>query len=454
MAKPMTKLAQKNVKFDWSEKAEAEFQLLKQKLCSAPILSLPEGSENFVVYCDASRKGLGAVLMQKEKVIAYASRQLKIHENNYTTHDLELGAMAFCSTKCGDIYLYCTKCVYVFNFSQDFEHILDQKELNMRQRRWLELLSDYDYEIRYHPGKVNMVADALNRKERIKSPICWAEVGNAQLTGLEIVYETTEKIIQIKKRIQDARDRQKSYAIIVRDKPLEFKVGDEGHREVSHDLVILGIDLVLLLLVLHSFKYYVLGEMRVDECYNNRNEGIRLDLGLVWGCDTNARSSSDIVSRAILSTKNKHVDSIDNELIDRFPSEEKVYYSFDEAEDDTHNFYPLEFLNSLNMTGLPPHCLLLKIRCPIFLLRSLDPANGLCNGMRLICKRFDPNVINAEIAAEQHTGVRVLFPRIPLAPSEEDMFPFKLKRTQFPIRLSFAMTINKAQGQTIPNVGV
>ncbi|GJY08780.1 ATP-dependent DNA helicase PIF1-like protein [Tanacetum coccineum] len=169
------------------------------------------------------------------------------------------------------------------------------------------------------------------------------------------------------------------------------------------------------------------------------------------GCDTNARSSSDIVSRAILSTKNKHVDSIDNELIDRFPSEEKVYYSFDEAEDDTHNFYPLEFLNSLNMTGLPPHCLLLKIRCPIFLLRSLDPANGLCNGMRLIYKRFDPNVINAEIAAEQHTGVRVLFPRIPLAPSEEDMFPFKLKRTQFLVRLSFAMTINKAQGQTIPN---
>ncbi|GKA51835.1 putative reverse transcriptase domain-containing protein [Tanacetum coccineum] len=89
----MTKLTQKNVKFDWSEKAEAAFQLLKQKLCSATILALPEGSENFVVYCDASRKRLGAVLMQREKVIAYASRQLKIHEKNYTTHDLELGAV-------------------------------------------------------------------------------------------------------------------------------------------------------------------------------------------------------------------------------------------------------------------------------------------------------------------------------------------------------------------------
>nr|GFA07986.1 reverse transcriptase domain-containing protein [Tanacetum cinerariifolium] len=104
---------------DYREKTEAAFQLLKQKLCSVLILALPEGSENFVVYCDASHKGLGAVLMQKEKVIAYASRQLK-------------------------------------------------KELNMRQRRWLELLRDYDCEIRYHPGKANVVADALSRKERSK----------------------------------------------------------------------------------------------------------------------------------------------------------------------------------------------------------------------------------------------------------------------------------------------
>ncbi|GKA96368.1 putative reverse transcriptase domain-containing protein [Tanacetum coccineum] len=87
----MTKLTQKGIKFDWDEKEKNAFQLIKQKLCSAPILALPEGSEDFVVYCDASQKGLGTVLMQREKVIAYASRQLKVHEKNYTTHDLELG---------------------------------------------------------------------------------------------------------------------------------------------------------------------------------------------------------------------------------------------------------------------------------------------------------------------------------------------------------------------------
>ncbi|GJZ79585.1 putative reverse transcriptase domain-containing protein [Tanacetum coccineum] len=312
------------------EKAEVAFQMLKQKLCSAPILALPEGCENFVVYYDASHKGLGTVLMQREKVKAYASRQLK--------------------------------CV-VFTDHKSLQHILDQKELNMRKRRWLELWSDYDYEIRYHPGKENVVADALSRKERSKplrvrdlvmtiglnlpkkilnaqsearkeenfinedlhgminklepradgteddqvgevdgdilkdnvsqgmecsfriiydrdgrftshfwkslnkalgtrldmstayhpqtdgqsertiqtledmlrachtitsiikaapfealygrkcrSPICWAEVGESQLTGLEIVHEMTEKIVQIKRRIQSVHDRQKSYA--------------------------------------------------------------------------------------------------------------------------------------------------------------------------------------------------------------------------------------------------
>ncbi|KAJ9566736.1 hypothetical protein OSB04_002702 [Centaurea solstitialis] len=168
----------------------------------------------------------------------------------------------------------------------------------------------------------------------------------------------------------------------------------------------------------------------------------------------NGGDSNYIISRAILSTKNENVDEINDKLIDKFCGDEKVYYSFDEAEDDRNNFYPMEFLNSLTVSGLPPHYLRLKIGCPIILLRNIDPSNGLCNGTRLICRGFQQNVIDAEIAIGQHAGKRVFLPRIPLCPSEDNMFPFKLKRKQFPVRLSFSMTINKAQGQTIPNVGV
>ncbi|GJX03812.1 putative reverse transcriptase domain-containing protein [Tanacetum coccineum] len=166
IAKSLTELTQKNKKYIWGKDQESAFQLLKQKLCEALILALPEGNDNFVVYCDASHQGLGAVLMQREKVIAYASRQLKPNEENYTTHDLELGAVVF-ALKIWRHYLYGTKCT-VFTDHKSLQHILDQKELNMRQRRWLELLADYDCEIRYHPGKANVIADALSRKERIK----------------------------------------------------------------------------------------------------------------------------------------------------------------------------------------------------------------------------------------------------------------------------------------------
>nr|GEU67342.1 putative reverse transcriptase domain-containing protein [Tanacetum cinerariifolium] len=323
------------------------FQLIKQKLCSALILALPKGSEDFVVYCDASHKGLGAVLMQRENLIAYASRQLKVHKQNYTTYDLELGSVVF-ALKIWRHYLYGTKCT-VFTDHKSLQHILNQKELNMRQRRWLKLLSDYDCDIRYHPRKANVVADALSRKERIeplrvralvmtigldlpkqileaqiealkpenlkkedvdgmirkdrsfqkalgtdismstayhpetdgqsertiqtlkdmlhacvinfgkgwvkhlplcefsynngyhasikaapyealygrkcRSLVCWAEVGEAQLTGLELIQETTKKIVLIKQRIQAAQDQQKSYADL-KWKLIEFEVGD------------------------------------------------------------------------------------------------------------------------------------------------------------------------------------------------------------------------------------
>ncbi|GJX54891.1 putative reverse transcriptase domain-containing protein [Tanacetum coccineum] len=376
----MMKLTQKNVKFDWSEKAEAAFQLLKQKLYSAPILALPEGSENFMVYCDASRKGLGAVLMQREKVIAYASRQLKIHEKNYTTHDLELGVILEAQVEarkeenygtkdlCGmikklepradgtlclnrrswipcrgnlrelimheshkskysvhpgsdkmyqdlkklywwpnmkaEIATYVSKCLTCAkvkaecqkpsgllvqpvipvwkweNITMDFvtklpktstgqdtiwviidrltksAHFLPMKETDSMEkltRQYLKevvsrhgvpvlIISDRDSKFTSHLWKslnkaldfgkgwdrhLPLVEFSYNNiyhtsikaapfealyGQKCRSPICWAEVGDAQLTGPEIIHETIEKIIQIKKRIQAARDRQKSYA--------------------------------------------------------------------------------------------------------------------------------------------------------------------------------------------------------------------------------------------------
>ncbi|GJY87755.1 putative reverse transcriptase domain-containing protein [Tanacetum coccineum] len=422
-----TKLTQKSVKFNWGEKEETAFQTLKQKLCSAPILALPEGSENFVVYCDASHKGLGDVLMQKEKVVAYASRHFKIHEKNYTTHDLELGAVVF-ALKMWRHYLYGTKTVkdYDCEFTyhpkgecggdalsrksrpkplrvralvmtiglnlparilnaqvearkeenygtEDLHGMIKNLEpradgtLCLRNRSWIPLFGDLralimheSHKSKYsiHPGSDKMYQDLKklywwpNMKAEIATyvrkcmtcakvkaeyqkpsgllvqpkipewkwenitmdfvtklpktasgqdmiwvivdrltksahflpakendsmekltrqylkevvsrhgvpvsiisdrdgsikaatlfeavvwsqmplPICWAEVGDAQLTGPEIIRETTEKIIQIKHRLQASRDRQKSYAD-KRRKPLEFQVGDKVMLKVS-----------------------------------------------------------------------------------------------------------------------------------------------------------------------------------------------------------------------------
>ncbi|GJR60313.1 reverse transcriptase domain-containing protein [Tanacetum coccineum] len=157
---------EKNQKYEWGEEQEVAFQTLKNNLCDAPVLSLPDGVEDFIVYCDASNQGLGCVLMQRDNVIAYASRQLEIHEKNYTTHDLELGAVVF-TLKTWRHYLNGTKSV-IYTDYKSLQHIFDQKDLNMRQRRWIKLFSDYECEIRYHPGKANVAADALSRKERVK----------------------------------------------------------------------------------------------------------------------------------------------------------------------------------------------------------------------------------------------------------------------------------------------
>ncbi|KAH0748282.1 hypothetical protein KY290_027514 [Solanum tuberosum] len=161
IASLLTALTQKKSKFEWSESCENSFQLLKDKLTSARILTLPEGTEGFVVYCDASRVGLGCFLMQHGKVIAYALRQLKVHEKNYPTHDLELAAVVF-ALKIWRQYLYGVH-VDVFTDHKSLQYVFSQKELNLRQRRWLELLKDYDMSVLYHPGKANVVADTLSR---------------------------------------------------------------------------------------------------------------------------------------------------------------------------------------------------------------------------------------------------------------------------------------------------
>ena len=161
IAAPLTRLTRKEEPFLWSETCQQSFDELKRRLTSAPVLTLPLGQDGFAMYCDASMQGLGCVLMQNDKVIAYASRQLKKHEQNYPTHDLELAAVIF-ALRIWRHYLYGVPC-RIFTDHKSLQYLFTQKELNMRQRRWIELIKDYECTIEYHPGKANVVADALSR---------------------------------------------------------------------------------------------------------------------------------------------------------------------------------------------------------------------------------------------------------------------------------------------------
>jgi ribonuclease HI len=162
IARPMTELLKKEKKFNWTESCEKSFQELKRRLTTAPVLTLLDIQRDFVVYCDASRQGLGCVLMQDGKVVAYASRQLKPHEQNYPTHDLEFAAVVH-ALKIWRHYLIGNKCE-IYTDHKSLKYIFTQPDLNLRKRRWLELVKDYNLEIHYHPGKANVVADALSRK--------------------------------------------------------------------------------------------------------------------------------------------------------------------------------------------------------------------------------------------------------------------------------------------------
>ncbi|GJY67975.1 putative reverse transcriptase domain-containing protein [Tanacetum coccineum] len=299
IAKSMNKLTQKNVKFNCGEKEEAAFQLIKQKLCSAPILALPKGSKNFIVYCDASHKALGALLMQNEKVIAYASRQLKIHEKNYTTYDLELGAVVF-ALKMWRHYLYGTSLSHDYWFGPQIKALkpenltaedvggmlrknLTKERLKLRadrtlclnNRSWLPCYGDLrtlvmheSHKSKYsiHPGSDKMYQDLkqlyweMDPMEKLMklymnevvtrhgvpvSIISDRDVGDAQLTGPAIIHGTTEKIVQIKSKIQAAHDRQKSYANI-RRKPMVCRSfqGDRERQNCCHEIMDHEIELV------------------------------------------------------------------------------------------------------------------------------------------------------------------------------------------------------------------
>jgi hypothetical protein len=168
-SKPMTSLLEKGREFKWDSKCQESFNQLKLRLMSPPVLVMPDLQKGFDIYCDAYDQGLGCVLMQEGHVIAYASRQLRKHELNYPTHDLELAAVVH-TLKIWRHYIMGTKC-QVYTDHKSLKYIFTQKDLNLRQRRWLELIKDYDLEIHYHLGKANLVVNALSRKEHVHSAI-------------------------------------------------------------------------------------------------------------------------------------------------------------------------------------------------------------------------------------------------------------------------------------------
>ncbi|WVZ80348.1 LOW QUALITY PROTEIN: hypothetical protein U9M48_027832, partial [Paspalum notatum var. saurae] len=244
-AKPMTSLTKKNVKYVWSPNCEGAFQTLKKLLTSAPVLAQPDVTKPFDVYCDASGNGLGCVLKQEGRVIAYASRQLRKHEVNYPTHDLELAAVVH-ALKIWRHYLLGNTC-HIYTDHKSLKHILTQPELNMRQRRWLELIKDYDLEIHYHPGKANVVADALSRRAhcnvieaRPSARVICCEIDEiempieqlAELYSLIIEPAIKEQIIAAQKQdtsmahIREGIDEEKKACFILDDQGvLWFKSG-------------------------------------------------------------------------------------------------------------------------------------------------------------------------------------------------------------------------------------
>ncbi|WVZ97292.1 hypothetical protein U9M48_042841 [Paspalum notatum var. saurae] len=203
IAKPMTSLLEKGVPFIWT----------KERLTTAPVLTLPDLTKSFTMYCDASKEGLGCVLMQEGKVIAYASRQLRKHEVNYPTHDLELVAVVH-ALKIWRHYLFGNRCE-IYTDHKSLKYIFTQNELNMRQRRWLELIKDYDLEIHYHPGKANVVADASSRKSYVNMEVAFQMplklCAEFESLSLGFVHHTTVATFEAEPTLeQEIRKHQKT----------------------------------------------------------------------------------------------------------------------------------------------------------------------------------------------------------------------------------------------------
>jgi hypothetical protein len=205
IAKPMTELLKKEIKFHWDDKCKEAFRTLRKLLTTAPVLAQPDNTKPFNVYCDASGTGLGCVVMQDNRVIAYASRALRNHEQNYPTHDLELAAVIH-AFKILRHHLMGTKC-NIYTDHKSLKYIFTQADLNMRQRHWLELIKDYDLEVHYHPGKANVVADALSRKAHCHclSIEVFSETLFYQMRklNLEIIPQGSLNLILIEPTLQD-----------------------------------------------------------------------------------------------------------------------------------------------------------------------------------------------------------------------------------------------------------
>ncbi|WZY70984.1 hypothetical protein YC2023_003224 [Brassica napus] len=235
LAQPMTRLTGKDVKFTWAEECEECFSALKNMLTSAPVLVLPEADQPYVVYTDASITGLGCVLTQHGKVIAYASRQLRKHEGNYPTHDLEMAAVVF-ALKIWRSYLYGAK-VQILTDHKSLKYIFTQPELNLRQRRWMEFVADYDLDITYYPGKANLVADALSRKRADVSAEREADDldGMVRALRLNVLTTTTEALgleavnqADLLTRIRLAQGQDENLNKVAQNDRTEYQIARDG----------------------------------------------------------------------------------------------------------------------------------------------------------------------------------------------------------------------------------